>query len=94
MTPIKHSSNNVMLRPPASWDDRGGKLRLPVLHGTQGKLYDETVVVTFWEPSKEELAMLLAGGRVQLTCIGGHPACNVSAIPPNQFDQQKLILPN
>jgi hypothetical protein len=94
MTPIKHPSNNITCAPPASWDDRGGKLRLPVLHGTQGKLEDVTVIVTFWEPSADELAMLLAGGKVQLTCIGGHPACNVSAIAPNQFQETRLILPN
>lgn len=94
MTPIKHQSNNTLCQPPAGWDDRGGQLRLPALHVTQGKLEGVKMFVTFWEPTAEELSMLLAGGKIQLTCVGGQPSCNVSAIPPNDLERSRLILPN
>lgn len=83
-----------MCRPPANWDDRQGQLPLPALHVTKGKLHGIDVVVSFWEPTAEDLAMLLAGGKVQLTCVGGQPACNISAIPPNDLERARLILPN
>lgn len=93
MTPIKHSSSNVMVRRPDDWDDRQGKLPIPALYATQGLIDGVKIMVTFWAPTKDELAMLIAGGRVQLTCLGGQPACNVSAIPPNELGSN-IILPN
>ena len=83
-----------MIRPPAEWDDRGGQLPLPALYAMQGKLAGVPVFVTRWTPTKEELAMLLEGGQVELACIGGQPACNVSAVPPNQIDAPRILLPN
>lgn len=94
MTPIKHPSNNVTCTPPKNWDDRAGQLRLPVIHATKGSISGVTAMITWWEPTKEEIAMLLAGGRIQLTCIGGQPACNVSAVPPNELEASNILLPN
>jgi hypothetical protein len=51
------------------------------------------VFVTRWKPTPEELAMLLEGGQVELACIGGQPACNVSAVPPNQLAAPRILLP-
>lgn len=94
MTPIKHQSNNTLVTPPKSWDDRGGQLRLPALHATQGKVSGITVMITYWEPSPDDVAMLLAGGKLQLTCLGGQPACNVSVLPPNESERSGIVLPN
>lgn len=93
MNPIKHGSSNIMVSVPANWDDRGGKLRIPALPATRGKVSGFPVVVTYWEPTAEEIAILLAGGTVQLTCLGGQPACNISAIPPNE-QGLSILLPN
>lgn len=92
MNPVKHDSNNVTAAPPKGWDDRGGVLRLPVLHATRGTISGVPVFVSWWKPTQEELAMLLAGGSVQLSCIGGQPACNVSAVEPHTAPS--LLLPN
>jgi hypothetical protein len=94
MTPEKHPQQNTLCRPPAEWDDRGGQLPLPALYAMQGKVGGVKVFVTRWKPTPDELSMLLAGGQVQLSCVGGQPACNVSAIPPNQLDAPRLLLPN
>lgn len=93
MNPVKHHSNNVMVRPPDGWDDRGGLLRLPALHATQGKVGGVKAMITFWEPTADDLAILLAGGKIQLTCIGGQPACNMSAVAPND-GSSNILLPN
>jgi hypothetical protein len=93
MTPQKHPSNNTTVQVPANWDDRGGQLRIPALHVTQGQVHGTKVFVSFWKPTPEELAMLLAGGQVQLTCIGGQAACNISAIPPNE-QGANILLPH
>jgi hypothetical protein len=92
MNPSKHSSNNVTAAPPANWDDRGGKLRLPVLHVTKGDVSGVPVFVSFWKPTTDELSILLSGGMVQLSCVGGQPACNVSAVP--EESGPAILLPN
>ncbi len=79
MTPTRHPSNNKVVRKPEGWDDHGGKLELPAIDITQGKLYGRDIFVSFWKPTPDELSCLLGGGMVQLTCIGGQPAVNVSA---------------
>jgi hypothetical protein len=91
VTPIKDQSNNALIAPPANWDDRGGKLRIPALHATKGEVYGVPAVITFWEPSAEELSMLLAGGKVQLTCLGGQPACNIAVQAPNNHGAGILL---
>lgn len=75
----KHASNNVTVTPPSNWDDRQGELRLPALYATRGKVRGVDVFVSWWKPTEDELMCLLRGGSVQLTCIGGQPAVNVSA---------------
>lgn len=94
MTPEKHPHFNTTARPPANWDDRGGLLRLPVLHAMQGHVHGMKVFLTRWKPSAEELQMLLQGGEVELACVGGQPACNVSAVPPNDLQAPRILLPN
>lgn len=94
MTPEKHPNQNTLCHPPAGWDDRGGTLRLPALYAMQGKVADKKVFLTRWKPSAAELAMLLEGGQVELACVGGQPACNVSVVPPNELQASRILLPN
>lgn len=94
MTPEKHPNQNTLCHPPAGWDDRGGTLRLPALYAMQGKASGVKVFLTRWKPSAAELAMLLEGGQVELACVGGQPACNVSVVPPNELQASRILLPN
>lgn len=94
MTPEKHPHQNTMCRPPAGWDDRGGSLTLPVLYAMQGKVSGVKVFLTRWKPTAADLAMLLEGGEIELACVGGQPACNVSAVAPNELQTPRILLPN
>jgi hypothetical protein len=93
MNPKKHPSNNRTICPPSDWDDRGGKLQIPAMHATQGKIYGVDVFVSWWKPSEDELMCLLRGGSVQLTCLGGQPPVNLSAVDENG-SHNGIILPN
>lgn len=94
MTPEKHPHQNTLCTPPAGWDDRGGELRLPALYAMRGTVLGAHVFLTRWRPTQEELMMLLAGGEVELACIGGQPSCNLSVIAPNEINGHKILLPN
>ena len=76
----RHPSSNRRVRPPNHWDDRGGVLRLEPIDATAGKVSGVEVFVTFWKPTADELACLVRGGMVQLTCLGGQPAVNLSTV--------------
>ncbi|MBT2326122.1 hypothetical protein J7E62_27720 [Variovorax paradoxus] len=93
MTPKKHPSNNKIVRKPEGWDDQGGKLELPAIDITQGRLYGRDVFVSWWKPTEDELMCLIRGGHVQLCCIGGQPAVNISAVDENGTTSG-LILPH
>lgn len=92
MIPERHHSNNVTVRPPKGWDDRGGQLELPAIHATQLAVAGVKVFVTHWRPSPDELACLLRDGRIQLSCVGGQPPVNISAV--GSPDGMQIILPN
>jgi hypothetical protein len=92
MKPKRHPSNNRIVGAPANWDDRGGKLELPAIDVTQGKISGIDVFVSFWKPTEEELGCLLRGGQVQLTCIGGQPAVNLSVA--DESGHPNIVLPN
>ena len=96
MKHVKHPQQNTMAHPPAGWDDRGGVLRLPVIYAMQGKVPGTNVKVFLsrWKPTAAELAMLLEGGEVELTCVGGQPACNLAAVPPNELQAPHILLPH
>lgn len=90
----KHPHFNTQCRPPANWDDRGGALRLPVLYAMQGEAAGVKVFLTRWKPAPEELQMLLAGGEIELVCVGGQPACAVHVIEPAELGGGRIVLPN
>ncbi len=94
MTPEKHPHQNTLCHPPAGWDDRGGDLRLPALYAMQGRVHGTKVFLTRWRPTQEELAMLLSGGAVELACLGGQPACNMSVVAQNELEGTRILLPN
>ena len=83
MTPRKHPSNNRIVRKPDGWDDRGGVLELPAIDVTQGTLHGVKVSLSWWKPTEDELMCLLRGGQVQLSCIGGQPPVNITAVDEN-----------
>jgi hypothetical protein len=91
MTPRKHPSNNLVVRKPMGWDDRGGVLELPAIDVTQGTLHGVKVFMSRWKPSPDELICLMRGGEVQLTCIGGQPAVNVSAVDETGVVTQMML---
>jgi hypothetical protein len=93
MKPKKHPSNNRLYGPPPNWDDRGGKLELPAMDATCGKVYGVDVSVTWWQPTAEELAILIRGGQVQVSCIGGQPAMNITAVDETH-SRPGFVLPN
>ena len=91
----RHSSSNRRVVPPSDWDDRGGVLRLTPIDATCGKVAGVDVFVTMWQPNEHELACLLRGGLVQLTCVGGQPAMNITAVGEMAGEATRgLILPN
>jgi hypothetical protein len=94
VTPEKHPKQNTFCHPPKDWDDKGGALRLPGLYAMQGEHQGVKVFLTRWKPDPHELAMLLEGGQVELACVGGQPACNVSAVAPNGLNVPRILLPN
>lgn len=83
MKNCKHPTNNQRIGPPPGWNDRMGQLEMPVIDVTVGKMpgSGHSMFVTWWEPTQEELSILLSGGKVQLVCIGGQPPVSVIATP-------------
>jgi hypothetical protein len=79
MRPTQHPSNNwVLPGTPAGWDREHAPIRaLPI---TRAKLQSGLdAVVTFWQPSPDELKRLAAGQKVALWVMG-------SVMPPVQIE--------
>lgn len=64
----QHSSNNAVLGAPAGWDQ--GELPCGALPITRTEVEGKPAVVSYWKPTAEELAELVAGGAVVLWVIG------------------------
>lgn len=73
MNKHQHTSNNDVLGAPKGWDQTALPCdALPITRVT----YDGIdAVVSYWKPTAEELAVLNAGGSVELSVIG-------STMPP------------
>lgn len=70
MNPTQHPSNNLVLGAPVGWNQ--GDVCCHALAVTKGMTPEgQPVVVSFWRPTAEELALLNAGGLVAL-CVHGH----------------------
>ncbi|MYM34923.1 hypothetical protein GTP38_11300 [Duganella sp. FT94W] len=68
MQKIQHPSNNDVLGAPKDWNQAG--LPCSALPITRAKFGDMEAVVSYWRPSAEELAVMNAGGSVELAILG------------------------
>jgi hypothetical protein len=90
MKNIRHHTSNKRAVPPKNWDDRGGDLQLEAIDVTEGSLHGVPLFVSWWKPTEDDLMCLLRGGQVQLTCIGGQPPVNLTAV--DELEQGPRIL--
>lgn len=75
MNPIHHPLCNDVLRAPEGATDCSD---LPILR-------NPTYIVSFWKPSDEQLAALIAGGTVAVQCHSQtHPPISLGACKPSQ----------
>lgn len=68
MNKMQHPSNNAVLGAPAGWDQE--QLPCSALPVTRTEWDGVPAVVSFWKPTAEELALLVAGGSVALWVVG------------------------
>lgn len=68
MNKHQHPSNNDVLGAPKGWDQ--GALPCAALPITRAKFGDMEAVVSYWRPSAEDLAVLNAGGSIELSILG------------------------
>jgi hypothetical protein len=71
MKPIQTDRTNVLLGAPKDWDAArdGEYIGLPVHLDVENRLFH-----SFWQPSEQDIADILAGMPVRLTVFGGsHP---------------------
>ncbi len=80
MRPTAIKDQNADFAKPRNWDEeRDGKcMSLPVRVEPVG-LYNYHY--SAWKPDAEELAELLAGGVVELCCVGQQPPVSVGVVP-------------
>jgi hypothetical protein len=81
MKAVKHRSSNGTLRPPHSAPEEVPKMAIPL---STGKTVDgHTPMRTYWQPSEEDIANILAGGLVELTVYGQvHPVIHMKVSMP------------
>lgn len=81
MNRTQHPSNNAVLGAPVDWDQKSiecGALPITRTNYSDGS----PVMVSFWTPSKEELADLAAGGSISLWVFGtSHPPVSLQVEP-------------
>ncbi|MRW88853.1 hypothetical protein GJ699_02525 [Duganella sp. FT80W] len=68
MNKIQHPSNNAVLGAPEGWNQ--AELPCEALAITRSEYAGMPVVKSYWRPSAEELAILNAGGSVELAVLG------------------------
>lgn len=68
MLKTQHPSNNLVLGAPADWDQ--ATLSCDVLPVTRTDWAGVPALVSYWTPSPQELARLMAGGKVALWIAG------------------------
>jgi hypothetical protein len=68
MNRVQHITNNAVLGAPAGWDQ--GELPCSALPITRVSYDGIAVVMSYWKPTSEELAVLNDGGSVALSVIG------------------------
>ena len=68
MNRMQHPSNNFVLGAPADWDQKA--LPCNALPVTRTVHEGKPVIVSFWMPTAEELALIKKGTPIQLWLIG------------------------
>ncbi len=68
MNKHQHPSNNAVLGAPKGWDQ--GELACSALPITRAEFGGMPAVVSYWKPTAEELAVLAAGGSIELAILG------------------------
>lgn len=82
MKPIRHpTSNGRMQGNPEEWDRHGTVTKQNEFFISRGSLGGMDSYISFWKPSADELAMLLAGGSVQIVCFKLQPGIAVNVAP-------------
>jgi hypothetical protein len=66
---IKHPSNNAVLGAPDNW--KNDALPVHALPVTRGDIDGQSVVVSFWRPTADEIAAIVAGRAIALVVVGG-----------------------
>lgn len=86
MNPIQHPSNNHAFGPPPGLDQ--DVLPCETLHVTACRGSDGLpVMISFWQPTLEEIQHLVSGGAVMLYVYGTqHPVVAVGAEPLTGLD--------
>lgn len=80
MKAIKHSSSNGSLRCPQNAPYGVPTYSVPLTTKADN---NGTAMTTFWEPSEEDIANILAGGIVELTVYGPvHPMIQMKVAMP------------
>ena len=64
-----HPSNNGRLGAPADWNHE--RIACDALPVTWSEINGQRVVISYWQPSAEEVALLVAGKPVGLVVFGG-----------------------
>lgn len=76
----QHPTNNLVLGAPAGWDQ--AELPCGALPVTVANVQGQRAMVSFWEPTAEEVMQLVNGGKVTLWVYGvGHPPVSVGVEP-------------
>lgn len=77
MKPVKHASCNSVLL--------GGAPHVPDLHVRRGNDSDDDsmpITASYWVPTPDELAQLVAGGAVEVVALGyTHPPISIRVAP-------------
>ncbi len=68
MNRAQHSSNNAVLGAPKGWQQ--DELSCDALPITRTDVDGKPAVVSFWRPSKAEVALIQAGGLIAVWAIG------------------------
>jgi hypothetical protein len=71
MMPVRSEHTNAMLGAPKDWnpEQEGECIGLPVHRDQQNNVF-----LSFWQPSEQDIANILAGVPIRLTVFGGgHP---------------------
>lgn len=80
MRAVQHPSNTRVLGAPAGWDQ--GQLPCVAMPITDTDIMGFQCMMSWWQPTPEELAQLNAGKRIQLCILGReHPPVEVCVEP-------------